>query len=378
MTRAVGNKADFVNGKWTTKYGLSTVNTAGINGALKYIMTETIDFATGYTNSTEGECGRKNWVNYIHFYKVKVCNPDAALWWFNIRKAGYGGDSAAYNYGEYGQYLTMDGGECHGEEDKFCDYLHGTNNKPKLGPYVGWQDVSKDVRNPTPKAYWYSLPGECPSKTWAAGKSDDCIAKEPTGLCAAGVVPDGVKCTWQYELIGQVNIDDLAGITSIENPATGKNFVDAQEYCLAGNKEFVRDAETFDFVSGLDFWKDPLDEQANLKRIDALLALYATGANNIPLPAAATLQSSNPRCYISNPLCFKNNAETCTRNTEQLCVACDQVSGGCSTQVDATKAFKVSSLAAVQLPSTNNGTTSASVKLSLSLPLVILGLFITN
>ena len=341
MTRASGSPAmfDATNSTWSTKYGLSTVNTGSLQCSLKYVITETIDAESGYSDN----CERKNGVSFIHFYEFTICNPDEALWWFNpTRPGGFGGDSAEYNYGEFGQYLTMDGGQCHdGEAEgdgEYCNSLHGQGTSPDLGPFVGWQDNSADTRNPTDNCYWYSLPGECPLYTWNE-KKEECSAAELSGQCPKGKVPDGETCTWSYTMLGQVSIDELAGITEIANQETGENFKDNIEYCKAGNKEFLRDPSSFKFEEGLDFWKDPLDKEANAARIVTLLEVYAAGENNIAIPAA-----SNPRCYESVPGCFVNGEETCTRDSDQLCVPCDDVEGGCTGEVTIARAFDTTAL----------------------------------
>lgn len=358
MTRASGSIATFTNGSWSTAYGLSSVNSASVQGAFKFIMSETIDKDTGYTNITDDAdgCYRKNYVSYIHFYNVSFCNPNEALWWFNTgtgyRPADYANDTEAYSFGEYGHYLTFDNGACD-KNSPFCSYLNGDNNSPILGPFVGWQDQEADARNPTDRSYWYSLPGECPGEDWdSADKSEACKIAQPTGACPAGVTPDGKTCTWSYELLGQVILDDVAGITSIPNPDTGLNFVNASEFCLAGNVEFERDSTTFEFVQGLDFWKNPLNKTANTERVSKLLAFYDTVPNNIALPTASDLLVRNPRCYESVPNCYdaSTKMETCTRNSEMLCVACDKVTGGCAAVTDESTAFNAAGLEAVALP----------------------------
>lgn len=345
MTRASGASGTFENGKWSTPYGLSNVNTASVNGALKYIISETIDLHTGYTNDTIDGCHRKNWVNYIHFYKFTICNTDEALWWFNYRKAGYGGVKEGYELGEYGQFVTFDEGHCH--DSVFCDFFHGERNRPTLGSYIGWQDNTNDVRNPTDGAYWYSIPGECPQEKWVS-KSESCKVKQPSGQCPEGMIPDGSTCTWSYEMLGQVVLDDLVGITSIKNAKTGRNFTNSTEYCMAGKVEFERNRKTNDFVRGLSFWKKPLDRKANRGRIEKLLNFYTKSSENIPLPSALT--QSNPRCYTSTPHCFERGQETCTRDTEQLCVPCEDMKGGCSSVVDRNAAFNPQALSKVKVP----------------------------
>lgn len=43
MTRASGQEATFANGTWTTEYPLDSVNAASLQGALQFIIMETID-----------------------------------------------------------------------------------------------------------------------------------------------------------------------------------------------------------------------------------------------------------------------------------------------------------------------------------------------
>lgn len=352
MTRASGSEASYnaSTNTWATAYPLSSVNTANMAGALKYVLTETIDYDTGVTNTTDDGCSRKNGVQYIHFYEFTICNPDNALWWFNYREGGSWNDSASYNEGEYGKYVTFDSGKCHGSP--YCRTFHGDSGAPKLGPFVGFQDVSTDDRNPTVGAYWYSLPGECPEEEWGSTKTDECIAEEPSGRCEDGTEPDGETCTWAYEMMGQVNLDDLVGITALTNPNTGTTYSNFSEYCLDGNKEFVRNNDTFEFVSGLDFWKDPKTEVGNTKRYDELLVKYADGADNKPLPSVATYKTSNPRCYTSCPDCFESNAETCERDDSMYCAPCP--TGGCAAvPSDASSLAFPATLSEVAVP--NNG-----------------------
>ena len=267
-----------------------------------------------------------------------------------------GGDEEAYTLGEYGQYVTFVEGQC--QNSPYCDYFHGDNSRPALGPYVGWQDNSDDPRNPTDRAYWYSLPGECPQSKWA-DKTEGCINDQPSGLCEEGVMPNGETCTWSYTMLGQINLDDLVGITNTLNPATGANFVDAEEYCLAGNVEFERDPSDYSFVSGLAFWENPLSRQANAARVDTLLSFYEQGANNIALPAGAVVRAGNPLCYMSSPGCFENGAVTCARDEEQFFAAC--AGADCPPAVeDAEVAFDASALNQVKLPSGDNSSFSSS------------------
>ena len=129
LTRVTGQRAIFSNNEWTTPLVIDTVNMGSISAALQYLLTECIDRNTGYSRVT---CRRKNDVKYIHFYHVTICNPPRMLRHFGTA---------------FGKYVTMDEGRCNLDAGNvYCDYLHGTRGRAKLGAYVGRQDVSSNVR----------------------------------------------------------------------------------------------------------------------------------------------------------------------------------------------------------------------------------------
>lgn len=72
-------------------------------------------------------------------------------------------------------------------------------------------------------AVWYSLPGTCPSKKWnQKSKGDLCMMTDPGGFCP-GVTPTGAgDCTWNYELAGEITIDELVGIKANSEPFQSK------------------------------------------------------------------------------------------------------------------------------------------------------------
>lgn len=267
-----------------------------------------------------------------------MCQTDAALWWFNKegRRAPYGpkADSESgdtYSLGEFGYFISFDDGACH-DENTFCHYLIGNQKRPKLGPYIGMQNVSSDPRNPTRQSYWYSLPGYCPMHKWGK-KNKGCDNKTPSGRCPEGMIPDGDRCTWSYQMLGQVNLDDMVGITSIENNQTEKNFTGHYEYCKAGFVEFERNS-SYHMVDGLSFWEDPLDLEANEARVSKMMAFYAQDERNIALPSVKTLEALNPRCFQSRPGCHWGNQETCRRNEEMLCVDCTSRTCAAASDLD--------------------------------------------
>lgn len=342
LTRATADSAHFKNGKWFTDYDVESVNMASLAGALKYVFSETVEEL-----AYDGNCLRKNNASFIQMYDSYICNPDAALWWYNRdRPLQYGNDHRQFDLGEFGVFHTMDRGKCHGS--RRCDYLSGINDAPKLGPYVGVQPEFDDRRCPTDEAYWFSLPGACMQNEWGS-KNKTCIQQAPSGKCPPGVLPDGMTCTWSATLLGQVKLDDLVGITNIAKNKT-HHYTSAQEYCKDGHFEFQRSRTTKEFVSGLDFWKDPTSRVANAERIQKLIQHYQKQPNNFPLPSTEQLQKSNPPCYQTNPNCFISNREICFRNAQMICQRC--TSPSCEKNLNIVDPPKV--LQPVQLPKNNN------------------------
>ena len=293
-----------------------------MKGALKYIITEAIDIHTGATNDTNG-CRRKNEINYIHFYKVTFCNPDAALWWFNpSRPSGYM-NFLGFDTKEFGDYLTFDKGQCH--DNTNCKMLHGEEGHPDLGPWVGIQHQASDPRNPTREAYWYSIPGECPLKLWSGPNAKDkiCIQTKSSGRCAHNQEPDGDSCIWSSEFLGQVNLDHLAGITTLLNPQTGEHYKNYEEYCLAGNVEFERDPTTYEMIQGLSFYKYPLNKDANEERVRMLLEHYMN-SELYPHNAQLPVISGNAPCYSAVRACGdgRQGTRVCYRDESQVCQYC--------------------------------------------------------
>lgn len=318
VTRASGSPATRQpDGSLRPTYPLSNVNVANVQGALKYVQTETIDLETGYDTA---KCQRKNGVAFIHFYALTVCNPDATLKAFGSTQP------------EYGPYLAFDQGACHADVEH-CQRL-GAQDKGGFGPFVGVQPQEQDPRGPYPGALWYSLPGHCPTRQWSekqtAGSS--CNTTTSTGKCPPGQVPDGIQCTWSTRFLGQVKLDELVGITKIQNPKTSRPYGSAEEFCLAGEVEFARHNVTYDLEQGLGFWHDPINPIRNTMRINALVAQYRKNPENQPLPTPASLVAKNPRCYenvrhCGNPVEVKDTY-ICERDASQRCQVCFECTRG--------------------------------------------------
>ena len=329
MTRATGSAATMQDDVFAPEYPLNGVDLANVHGALKYVMTETIDLHTGITNNTkDGWCKRKNGVQYIHFYQVTFCNTNEALWWFNpSRPSGYFGE-LGYDFKLFGDYLTFDGGVCH--DNINCKKLHGNDNTPALHSWVGFQHQANDPRNPTDDAYWFSVPGDCPLRPWNGenAKDDACIQAEPSGRCENNdALPDGESCSWTSTFLGQVNLDHLVGITSMINPVTNSLYVDYNEYCLSSGVEFERDADDYSMLQGLSFYDSPTDREANAKRVEILLSHYENTElypHNVPIPTFV----DNAPCYKAVRNCgdggVGSDTRICKRDDSQVCLYCKE------------------------------------------------------
>jgi len=93
------------------------------------------------------------------------------------------------------------------------------SNSDYVGPCVGAADQGLAPRAPYPNNYWFSFPGSCPQGSWKGiddngyqQKTEQCRKDNPGGLCPIGVQPDGVNCTFSYNIIGFIEIDELVGI----------------------------------------------------------------------------------------------------------------------------------------------------------------------
>lgn len=309
---------------------MDTVNTASVEGSLMYVQAECIN---ELERGREDRCKRKNDVKYMVFYDIVFANTNETL--------------AEYPEGEVGPMVPMDGGWCTPDKEdkdkgiiefsKFCKYFNGVDGEPEIGPFVGGEFKGTDARAPYPGNYWFSFPNTDPMKIWKK-KTEEARSETRRGLCEHDVMPNGVDCTFNYRILGYVAIDDLVGITNMtyEN---GTNYAGFEEFCEDGGIEFQAE-ENGTFIKGIEFWKDPEDEVANVERINKLLELYeafaGVGSSSQipdefvaqmkPLPTVESLVAINPPCY--------ENIESCERgcvrqNFSQICVKCSPGTEGC-------------------------------------------------
>jgi hypothetical protein len=315
---------------------MDTVNTASVEGALMYVQAEGINVNV---RAEEERCERKSGMANIVFYEVVIVQTNETLAQFQ--------DSWGKTP-EYGPMLPMDSGSCTplSGDDVFpagCLQFNGDDGQPNVGPFVGGGIKDDDVRAPYPDNYWFSFPGTCPLEGWG-DKTDECRNSTRKGLCSYGEGPDGVDCTFAYNILGWVTIDDVVGITAVENPDTGSTYANFTEWCMAdsNNTEFAADAETGEMETGLPFWEDPLNSTANAARAEAVVAKYedtlASGSSQIEdsliaafraLPTPEELAALNPPCYMTVEACGSGNG--CKRvGYSQLCTECE-ADEGCET-----------------------------------------------
>ncbi|KAE9043821.1 hypothetical protein PR003_g3215 [Phytophthora rubi] len=336
-----------VDGVFVSSYGdgdleagylsaMDSVNTASVEGALMYVQAEGINVNV---RADDKRCVRKSGMANIVFYEVIIAQTNETLAQFQ--------DSWGKTP-EYGPMLPMDSGRCtplsgDSEFPAGCLQFNGDNSQPDVGPFVGGGIKDDDVRAPYPDNYWFSFPNTCPLEAWS-NKTDECRNSTRKGLCPYGQGPDGVDCTFAYNILGWVTIDDIVGITALDNPDTGSTYVNFTEWCNAtsNNTEFAADAETGEMETGLPFWEDPLNSTANAARAEAAVAKYEetlkSGSTQIEdtlvkafktLPTPEELAAANPPCYMTVEACGSGNG--CKRvGYSQLCTECD-ASESCET-----------------------------------------------
>lgn len=238
------------------------VNAASLGGVLWYLHHEVVI-----------QYPRKFGITRIQRFKVQMRAPKPLL-------------ALKMNFGPR---LAFDAGQCTGPfvcgrtesagGPKFCDGAFNTerygasilalNGKPynssyeygRFGYHVGCNKLGEYpfpmFKVYYPDATWYSLPGPCSSMVFNT-RTKACMAKEPGGLCKGPPTGEG-DCTWSYEPLGQVSIDDLVG-----EPMSSIHKRGAREYDPLSD-------------SGVQFtfWNKINDTDANAKRMKALQDLFA-------------------------------------------------------------------------------------------------------
>lgn len=366
QARVQSDKPEYLKGRFVSKYGngdlkkgyesaMDSVNTASVEGALLFVQAE------GINQNARGSidrCRRKNNMNYVVLYEMLIAQTNETI-------AQY---SAGWNVPEYGPMIPMDSGRCTPLTGTTfppeCLQYNGVDGQPNVGPFVGAGAKSDDVRAPYPDTYWFSFPHTCPLKVWGekADADDACRAKSRKGLCDMGKAPDGVECTFTYDILGWVPIDDVVGITSLTDE-NGNLYGNFTTWCEASSDhvEFAGNDKTGEMDEGLDFWKDPLDSTKNSERAAKVVQIYQEMLSGDflssmvekvdlshfkDLPNPEDLATANPPCYKTVPSC--NSGNGCARKGfSQICFPCS-ASEGCKT--DPSYTFPTLEKASTDLP----------------------------
>nr|AIG55656.1 secreted protein [Thraustotheca clavata] len=301
---------------------MDTVNTASPEGALFYVQTE------GINKAYDVACSRKTNMSYIWFMNITIVQPVFAL-------AETQADISVIP--EFGHFVAMDNGMCTpldaaGTLSEYCLEFTGLQYTANLGPYVGGEKRETHQFANYTDNYWYSFPNNCFTKSFAA-KNDACRAAQPGGLCPLGVKPDGVNCTFSYDVLGYLFIDDLVGITNLTNSQTGQPYKNRVEFCKDSKVEYDFDKK----YSDLTFWNDPLNATANANRTSYMFEFYnnllASGTGQYkymkPLPSSKELTAANPPCYVNSNLCAKAKFGCRRKLMAQVCEVCDSAASDC-------------------------------------------------
>ncbi|KAF0683229.1 Aste57867_24661 [Aphanomyces stellatus] len=323
--------ADFVKTAVTFqdryRVSMDTINTASVEGALMYLQAEGID-----AHVQSQPCVRKNNMSYIWFYNITIVQPTLAIAEFQDTQLS-----------EYGPFVAMDNGFCTPisasvQVPAECLEIDGLNNYPKIGAFIGGEPRKDDARAPYDENIWFSYPNSCYLKTFDA-KNEECRKKQTGGMCPRGVQPDGINCTFSFEVMGFLAIDELVGITSMKN-SNGQNFTTFNQFCKAGNTEYT----TANVSAAIPFWQDPFNRTANAARSKAMMDMYnakakQAGSNMIPLPDVKTLTDANPPCYVNSKKC-STAAFGCRRKLlAQVCEVCSSAAPGCVKKPSSEAAF---------------------------------------
>lgn len=310
---------------------LDTVNMASVEGALKYVQAECINMND--PNAVQN-CTRKNNIEYVVFYETTVVQPRAALAHYEKAK-----DHAI----EHCPYAAMDGGTCSDAEGAIkpiCDQYIGAKNQPKLGFCVGGELRDQDPRAPYPGTVWFSHPSSCPSQPWSS-KTEACRQEQAGGQCAFGEQPDGESCTYNYRVLGYIKLDEVVGITKMQNPATKQAYTNYREFCEAGGVEFRAQVANnqLQVLESIPFWANAGDREANAARVQSMVAAYnqhvqknpttEDGGRMEPLPQLHSLTASNPPCYFNSKQCAKAKYGCKREWYSQLCHVCERRDRGC-------------------------------------------------
>lgn len=216
-------------------YGPSNTNVGSLGGVLWYLHNEIVPYCSSDSH-------RKFGISRILRYKITM-RATLRMQQNNMTF----GDRTAYDSGKntggwYGPGTQQQAYENYG-------YVVGCNILGD-GPFPLCPSKAGTLEHFCPISYgpdaaWYSLPGACPSKDH---KSETLLCKiqQPGGFCKG--IPSGKgNCTWTYEKAGEINIDELTGISL--------RFKSHEEFCQQDCLEYDK-FRTHKGRCGINFWDD--------------------------------------------------------------------------------------------------------------------------
>eukprot|EP00929_Paragymnodinium_shiwhaense_P045625 TRINITY_DN23283_c0_g1_i1.p1 TRINITY_DN23283_c0_g1~~TRINITY_DN23283_c0_g1_i1.p1 ORF type:complete len:532 (+),score=92.06 TRINITY_DN23283_c0_g1_i1:83-1597(+) len=225
-------------------------NMANLGGVLWYLHNEVV-------NRCDSGRGRGEW-GYRRFKITRIIRY----------RVTYRPTSELYNEGGnvFGVRVAFDSGACTGAFRGMRDckgvwkrygYIVGCNVLGE-GPYPTCPD--KSAENYCPINYrdaaWFSFPGPCPDNKF--DQCSDAQAKKDPGGFSRQVTGDK-DATWTYEEAGEINIDDLVGISA--------RYKSHRDFCNAGCLEYIKYGHKKDTGKCTDWWNGKMDEVKNLERI---------------------------------------------------------------------------------------------------------------
>jgi len=161
---------------------------------------------------------------------------------------------------DYGQCVGP--GNSHGGDWDLYGYVVGCS---RLGAWPHPEDPSAKAYH---DAVWYSFPGECPTED-AEHKSADCMARYPGGRCAT---PSGAgDCTYSIDPAGEINIDELVGISP--------RWATHMDFCQQGCREYFKH---LDGGNCIHWWDRKNDAMLNSQRMGQVDEMFSQKFPDLP------------------------------------------------------------------------------------------------
>lgn len=242
-------------------YPMENVNVASLGGVMWYLHDEVIRDCW-----FNGQAGKRRFdITRIRRFKIttKATQPLYEL---------------GMNYGLKGSF---DSGEHTGPHKDRVEGpgtgWHSLWQWDRYGFHVGCDNLGQWPHNEHvfqsgwryPNAVWYSLPGSCPTMNYRQA-DDGCKVSFPGGMCDK---PDGRgNCTYAIEEAGEIDIDELVGITP--------RWKSRADFCRAGG--FEGNGATTQWGNYIRFWDDIWDQGKNYWRTKQAADKFREKYPNMP------------------------------------------------------------------------------------------------